>query len=62
MKTYWYLFPIVGFIWFVYDAFTWNESKIPPINDQDVWQYAYCFYIMLIHMPAIIGIGFLLIL
>jgi hypothetical protein len=58
MKTYWYLFPIIGFIWFIYDVLTWNNTKIPPIVDQHIWQYMYPFYIVFVHDACIVGLIF----
>jgi hypothetical protein len=62
MKTYWYLVPIIGFIWFAIDTFTWNNTKIPPIEDQHIWQYLFVFYLVGVHIPAMCGLIFLLML
>jgi hypothetical protein len=60
MKTYWYLFPILGYLLFLYDVFTWNNTKIPPVEEEDIWQYAYPFYSLLVHLPLIVLLIFVL--
>jgi len=58
MKTYWYLFPVIGLIWFIYDVYSWNNTKTPPIENDHLWQYLYPFYTIAVHGTSIFGIGF----
>ena len=58
MKTYWYLFPVIGFIWFIIDAILWKPGKIAPIEAEHIWQYAYPFYALVVHIPCALLINF----